>query len=97
MSRPSLTSREAILLYTDFSLDDGLAAIERPPCPKCDGQMLFTGMVLGPPGFDLRSFKCNACNYSREGPGRDKYDGLDQFQRIAAAAVAAYRSKTPDT
>jgi hypothetical protein len=48
----------------DFSLDHSLAAIERPPCPKCDGQMLFTGMVLGPPGFDLRTFECLACSYA---------------------------------
>jgi hypothetical protein len=52
------------MAHTDFSLDDRLAAIERPPCPKCDGQMLFTGMVLGPPGFDLRSFECIACKYA---------------------------------
>jgi hypothetical protein len=50
----------------DFSLDYSLAAIELPPCPKCDGQMLFTGMVLGPPGFDIRSFECNACNYAEK-------------------------------
>jgi hypothetical protein len=50
----------------DFSLDYSLAAIELPPCPKCDGQMLFTGMVVGPPGFDIRSFECIACNYAEK-------------------------------
>ncbi len=54
------------MAHTDFSLDDGLAAIERPPCPKCDGRMLFTGMVLGPPGFDIRSFECIACKYAEK-------------------------------
>ena len=54
------------MAHTDFSLDDGLAAIERPPCPKCDGQMLFTGMVVGPRGFDIRSFECIACNYAEK-------------------------------
>jgi hypothetical protein len=50
--------------HAEFSLDCSLTLLERPPCPKCDGQMIFRGMVLGPPGFDLRTFECFACDYA---------------------------------
>jgi hypothetical protein len=42
--------------------DSGLSEIERPPCPKCHGPMIFTGTVLGSDGFDIRSFECTLCN-----------------------------------
>jgi hypothetical protein len=49
--------------HTDFSPDPSLTTIERPRCPKCEGQMMFTGMESGPPGFDIRTFACIACDY----------------------------------
>jgi hypothetical protein len=56
-------ARGSIMPHTDISLDPSLNAIERPPCAKCDGQMMFTGMVAGPPGFDIRTFECVACDF----------------------------------
>jgi hypothetical protein len=49
--------------HTDVSLDPCHTAIERLPCTKCDGQMMFTGITSGPPGFDIRTFECTACNF----------------------------------
>ena len=46
----------------DFSPDLSLSALERPPCPKREGQMMFTAMISGPPGFDIRTFECIACD-----------------------------------
>ena len=37
--------------------------MERPPCTKCDEQMMFSVMISGPPGFDIRTFKCIACDH----------------------------------
>jgi len=42
--------------------DPGLIEIERPPCPKCHGPMVFTGLVSGPDGLDVRTFECSLCN-----------------------------------
>jgi hypothetical protein len=36
--------------------------IERPPCPKCHGPMMLTGMVSGADGPDVRTFECGLCN-----------------------------------
>jgi hypothetical protein len=49
--------------HANISLDPSLIAIERPPCAKCDGQMMLTGIVSGPPGFDIRTFECIACDF----------------------------------
>jgi hypothetical protein len=40
----------------------GLMEIERPPCPKCHGPVMFTGLASGPDGVDIRIFKCALCN-----------------------------------
>lgn len=48
---------------TEFSLDPNLTAIECPRCPKCAAHMMFTGMVSGPPNFDIRMFECLACDH----------------------------------
>jgi hypothetical protein len=48
---------------TDISLDPSLAAMERPPCTKCDERMMFFVLISGPPGFDIRTFKCIACDH----------------------------------
>jgi formate dehydrogenase maturation protein FdhE len=40
--------------------------IERPPCPKCHGPMMLTGVVSGPDGPDVRSFECSLCNCSEK-------------------------------
>jgi hypothetical protein len=50
----------------DVTFNSSLIAIERPPCPKCDGQMIFTSMVSGRPDFDIRTFECNACDYAEK-------------------------------
>ena len=49
--------------HTEYTLDESLTAIERPHCPKCAGEMMFTGLTSGPPGFDIRTFECIACDY----------------------------------
>ena len=41
--------------------DPGLIEIERPPCPKCHGPMMFTGLVSGPDRADTRTFECTLC------------------------------------
>jgi hypothetical protein len=58
-----LNTRGSIMPHANISLDPSLTAIDRPPCTKCDGQMIFTGMVSGPPGFDIRTFECIACDF----------------------------------
>lgn len=57
-------AKGSIMPNTDHSPDHGQTAIERPPCPKCEGQMIFKGLPLGPPGFDIREFKCITCDYT---------------------------------
>ena len=42
--------------------DSGIIEIERPPCPKCHGPMMFTGMVSRPDGRDVRTYECSLCN-----------------------------------
>jgi hypothetical protein len=32
------------------------------PCPKCHGPMMFTGLVSGPNGLDVRTYECSLCN-----------------------------------
>jgi hypothetical protein len=49
--------------YTDVPPDPSLNSIVRPPCAKCDGQMIFTGIISGPVGVDVRTFECVSCNY----------------------------------
>jgi hypothetical protein len=49
---------------TLISLDPSITAIERPPCPKCHGPMMFTGIASGPAGYDLRTFECVMCDYT---------------------------------
>jgi hypothetical protein len=36
--------------------------IDRPPCPKCHGPMMFTGMVSKPDGLDVGTYECSLCN-----------------------------------
>jgi hypothetical protein len=39
-----------------------LSAIERPRCPKCDGnRMLLSKLEAGTSGFDYRTFECQKC------------------------------------
>jgi hypothetical protein len=40
----------------------GLIEIERPPCPKCHGPMMLTGVVSRPDCLDVRTFECSLCN-----------------------------------
>jgi hypothetical protein len=40
--------------------------IERPPCPKCHGPMMFTGLLSGPDGLEVRAFECSLCNCSEK-------------------------------
>jgi hypothetical protein len=56
-------ARGSIMPHTDISFDPSLTAKERPPCTKCDGQMMFTRVVTGPLGFDVRTFECIACDF----------------------------------
>jgi len=42
--------------------DLGFIEIERPPCPKCHGPMILTGVVSGPDVPDVRTFACSLCN-----------------------------------
>ena len=63
MPRSHLTLGSIIMPHANISLDPSLIAIERPPCAKCDGQMMLTGIVSGPPGFDIRTFECIACDF----------------------------------
>jgi hypothetical protein len=48
--------------------DPGLIEIERPPCPRCHGPipMMFTGMVSGPDGLEVRTFECSLCNFTEK-------------------------------
>jgi hypothetical protein len=50
---------------TRISFDPSLTVIERPPCPNCRGPMMFTGIASGLAGFDVRTFECVMCNYSK--------------------------------
>jgi hypothetical protein len=45
-----------------LNADLGSIEIERPPCPKCHGPMMLTGVVSGPDGPDVRTFECSLCN-----------------------------------
>jgi hypothetical protein len=36
---------------------------ERPPCPKCGGQMNVTLIKALGRGIDQRSFECRGCDY----------------------------------
>jgi hypothetical protein len=62
--------------HTDFSLDPSPCCNRAPRCPKCGKQMMFADSVSGPPGFDIRTFECIACDYV-EKVDRNKHDGLD--------------------
>ena len=44
--------------------EPSLLPIERPRCPKCRGRMMLARIMLGPPGFDLRSFECAKCDHA---------------------------------
>jgi hypothetical protein len=48
---------------TNIPLDPCLNSIVRPPCAKCDGHMMFTGIVSGPAGVDIRTFECVSCDH----------------------------------
>jgi hypothetical protein len=50
---------------TDVPIDPGLTAMERSPCAKCDGQMMFPGMLSRAPGFVIRKFEGTACDRRR--------------------------------
>jgi hypothetical protein len=63
VSRSLLSEKGSIMPNTDISLDPSLTAVERPPCTKCDEQMTFSILISGPPGFDIRTFKCTACDH----------------------------------
>jgi hypothetical protein len=56
-------AKASLMPHTGIVFDPSLAAIERPPCKKCEGQMMFTGMASGSVGFDIRTFECIACDY----------------------------------
>ena len=42
--------------------DLGSIEIERPPCPKCHGPMMLTGVASGLGVPDVRTFECSLCN-----------------------------------
>jgi len=48
--------------HIDISLDPSLTSKQRPPCAKCDGQMMFTPIASGPAGVDARTFECVSCD-----------------------------------
>jgi hypothetical protein len=52
--------------------DPDFIEIERPPCPKCHGPMMFVGLVSGPDGVDIRSFECALCNCTEKVPVETK-------------------------
>jgi hypothetical protein len=56
-----------------ISFDPSLTVIERPPCPKCHGPMMFTG--IGVAGFGLRIFECVMCDYAEKVPVRTNMMG----------------------
>ena len=44
-----------------------LSAIERPRCPACDrSRMKLSEVLLGPAGFDVRTFECQKCGHIRK-------------------------------
>ena len=53
----------SIMPHIDISLDPSLTSKQRPPCTKCDGQMMFTAIASGPAGVDARTFECVSCDY----------------------------------
>jgi hypothetical protein len=55
-------AKGSIMPRIDIPLDPSLNSIVRPPCAKCDGQMMFTGIVSGPEGVDIRTFECVSCD-----------------------------------
>ena len=56
-------AKGSIMPRIDIPLDASLNSIVRPPCAKCDGQMMFTGIVSGPEGGDIRTFECVSCDH----------------------------------
>jgi hypothetical protein len=56
-------AKGSIMPRIDIPLDPSLNSIVRPPCAKCDGQMMFTGIVSGPEGVDIRTFECVSCDH----------------------------------
>src|SRR5216684_15653 len=60
-------AKGSIMPRTHIPLDPSLNSIMRPPCAKCDGQMMFTGIVSGPEGVDIRV--CRAIT-SKRSPSR---------------------------
>jgi hypothetical protein len=39
-----------------------IIAFHRPPCPECTALTTLAQIIPGPSGFDIRTFKCPACN-----------------------------------
>ena len=48
---------------TDHLAAIPLLAIQRLRCPQCRARMTPSGILLGPTGFELRTFDCSDCGY----------------------------------
>jgi rubredoxin len=53
---------ESVVLPPDVR-DDIMSAFYRPPCPKCKTKTMLARNTQGPLGFDIRTFKCPACDH----------------------------------
>ena len=39
-----------------------MSTLYRPPCSKCKAMTMLARITPGPPGFDIHTFECLACN-----------------------------------
>jgi hypothetical protein len=53
---------EGIVLPPDVR-DDIMGTFYRPSCPKCKTKTMLAQTTPGPFGFDIRTFKCPACDH----------------------------------
>jgi hypothetical protein len=59
-----------------------LTVIERPACPKCQGQMMLARIMPTFLGADLHTFECFVCNYVLQTLGA--YDDSMQSRNAGA-------------
>jgi hypothetical protein len=43
--------------------DLSLIPIEHPRCPGCQNRMMFSFIMPGPSGYDVRTFECVKCDH----------------------------------
>ena len=43
--------------------EPSLIPIQRPRCPRCQNRMMFSFIMPGRPGYDVRTFECVKCDH----------------------------------